>query len=94
MSIFRSVYSNLVRSVEPSVMTVADDCYSEHLISPDMYDQLIQCPNWTNAMKTRNLLNNISKVLSRPSALKDFVTILSQVDDCRQIADEIQQQLQ
>ncbi len=88
------MYSDLICSVEPSVMTVADRCYSQKLISSDMYDQLIQCPNWTDTNKTRNLLNNISKVISRPSALKDFVTILSQVDDCRQIADKIQQKLQ
>ncbi len=66
--------------------------YSIGLISPDMYDQLLQRQNWINVEKTRNLLNSIRTVLStRPTALKEFVTVLSQVDYCKQVADKIQQ---
>ncbi len=95
MSIFLRVYPDLIHSVMPCVMTVADHCYSEELISPDMYDQLLQRQNWIDVEKTRNLLSSIRTVLSsRPTALKEFVTVLSQVDYCRQVADKIQQQLQ
>ncbi len=95
LSIFLSVYPGLVHSVTPCVMTVADLCYSKGLISPDMYDQLLQRQNWIDVEKTRNLLSSIRTVLStRPTALKEFVTVLSQVDYCRQVADKIQQQLQ
>ncbi len=95
LSIFLSVYPDLVHSVTPCVMTVADHCYSKGLISPDMYDQLLQRHNWIDVEKTRNLLSSIRTVLpSRPTALKEFVTLLSQVDYCRQVAHKIQQQLQ
>ncbi len=95
MSIFLSVYRDLVHSVTPCVMTVADHCYSKGLISPDMYEQLLQRKTWINVEKTRNLLNNIRTVLScRPSALKEFVTILFQTGECNDVADKIQQQLQ
>ncbi len=94
MSLFLSVYPDLVLSVKPCVMTVADHCYSKGLISPDMYDQLLQRQNWIDVEKTRNLLSSIRTVLSsRPSALKEFVTILSEVDYCKQVADKIQQRL-
>ncbi len=94
MSIFLSVYLDLVLSVTPCVMTVADHCYSKGLISPDMYDQLLQRQNWIDVEKTRNLLSSVRSVLSsRPSALKEFVTILSEVDYCKQVADKIQQRL-
>ncbi len=94
LSIFLSVYPDLVRSVKPCVMTVADHCYSIGLISHDMYEQLLERETWINVEKTRNLLNNIRTVLSsRPTALKEFVTVLSQVDYCRQVADKIQQRL-
>ncbi len=94
LSIFLSVYPDLVRSVTPCVMTVADHCYSIGLISPDMYDQLLQRQNWIDVEKTRNLLSSIRTVLSsRPTALKEFITVLSQVDYCRQVADQIQQRL-
>ncbi len=95
MSIFLSMYPDLVLSVKLCVMTVADHCYSIGLISPDMYDQLLQRQNWIDVEKTRNLLSSIRTVLStRPTALKEFVNVLSQVDYCRQVADRIQQQLQ
>ncbi len=94
MSIFLSVYPDLVLSVKPCVMTVADHCYSKGLISPDMYDQLLQRQTWIDVEKTRNLLSSVRSVLSsRPSALKEFVTILSEVDYCKQVADKVQQRL-
>ncbi len=94
MNIFLSVYPDLVLSVKPCVMTVADHCYSIGLLSPDIYDQLLHRQNWIDDEKTRNLLSSIRTILSaRPTALKEFVNVLSQVDYCRQVADKIQQQL-
>ncbi len=94
MSIFLSVYPDLVLSVTPCVMTVADHCYSIGLVTEDAYDQLIQRMDLTDKHKARILLGNVRSVLSsRPSALKEFVTILSEVDYCKLVADKIQQRL-
>ena len=56
-------------------MTVADHCYSIGLITEDTYDQLV--PSGLNDKhKARILLGNVRTVLSsRPSALKEFVTV-------------------
>ncbi len=57
--------------------------------------KFLERQNWIDVEKTRNLLSSIRAVLStRPTALKEFVTVLSQVDYCRLVADKIQQQLQ
>ncbi len=91
MSIFLSVYPDLVLSMKHCVMTVADHCYSKRLVTEDAYDQLIQRMDLTDKHKARILLGNVRSVLSsRPSALKEFVTILSEEDYCKQVADKIQ----
>ncbi len=95
LSVFLSVYPDLVFSVTPCVMTVADHCYSKRLVSQYTYDQLIQRVDWIDTDKARILLSSIRKVLlSTPGVLTEFVTVLSQVDDCKQVADKIKQQLQ
>ncbi len=94
MSLFLSVYPDLVHSVKPCVMTVADHCYSIGLISQYTYDQLREL-NLINEDRARTLLDNIRKVFSlRPSALKEFVTVLFQTGECNHLADKIQRQLQ
>ena len=93
MSVFLSVYPDLVLSVKPCVMTVADHCYSIGLITEDTYDQLVQ-RDLTDKHKARILLGNVRTVLSsRPSALKEFVNVLFQTGECRHVADKIQQLL-
>ncbi len=95
MSIFLSVYPDLVLSVTPCVMTVADHCYCNRLISQYTYDQLIQRVDWIDTDKARILLSSIRTVLlSTPGVLTEFVTILSKVDYCKLVADKLQQQLQ
>ncbi len=95
MSIFLSVYPDLVHSVKPDVMTVADHCYSFELISQNSYDQLIQRDYSDDAQKARHLLGNVRTVLvSRPLALKEFVTVLFKVRGCDCVARKIQKQLQ
>ncbi len=94
LSIFLSVYPDLVHSVKPCVMTVADHCYSMGLISQYTYDQLREL-NLINEDRARTLLDNIHRVFSsRPSALKEFVTVLFQTGECNHLADKIQRQLQ
>ncbi len=94
MSIFLSVYPDLVHSVKLCVMTVADHCYSIGLISQYTYDQLREL-NLINEDKARTLLDNIRRVFSsRPSALKEFATVLFQTRECNHLADKIQRQLQ
>ncbi len=94
MSIFLSVYPDLVHSVKPCVMTVADHCYSIGLISQYTYDQLREL-NLINEDRARTLLDNIRRVFpTRPSALKEFVTVLFQTGECNHLADKIQRQLQ
>ncbi len=93
MSIFLSVYPDLVLSVKPCVMTVADHCYSIGLVTEDAYDQLVQ-RNLTDKHKARILLGNVRSVLSsRSSALKEFVNVLFQTGECNDVADKIQQLL-
>ncbi len=88
------MYPDLVHSVMPCVMTVADHCYSIGLLSPNMYDQLLHRHNLTDKDKARIVLNSIRTVLStRPTALKEFVSVLFQVGECTQMADKIQHQL-
>ncbi len=41
LNMFLNVLPELVNTVEPGVMTVADYCCSIGLISPDMYNQLL-----------------------------------------------------
>ncbi len=94
MSVFLSVYPDLVLSVKPCVMTVADHCYSIGLVTEDAYDQLVQRMDLTDKHKARILLGNVRTVLSsRPSALKEFVNVLFQTGECKLVADKIQQLL-
>ncbi len=95
LTIFLSVYPDLVYSVTPCVMIVADHCYSVGLISQYTYKQLCKRRDLIDEDRARNLLDNIREVFScRPSALKEFVTILFQTGECNDVADKIQQQLQ
>ncbi len=95
LSIFLSVYPDLVHSVKPCVMTVADHCYSIGLISQYTYDQLRERKDLIDEDRARTLLDNIRRVFSsRPSALKEFVTVLIQTGECNHLADKIHRQLQ
>ncbi len=95
LSIFLSVYPDLVHSVKPCVMTVADHCYSKGLISQYTHDQLRERRDLIDEDRARTLLENFRRVFSsRPSALKEFVTVLYQTGECNDVADKIQQQLQ
>ena len=95
LTLFQKVYPDLVHSVTPCVMTVADYCYSNELISRYTYDQLRERKDLTDEDRARTLLDNVRRVFSsRPSALKEFVTVLFQTGECNYVADKIQQQLQ
>ncbi len=94
LSIFLRVYTDLVRSVTPCVMTVADHCYSIGLISRYTNRQLCQRRDLIDEDKARILLDNIREVFSSEhAALKDFVTVLYETE-CNDVADKIQQQFQ
>ncbi len=94
MSIFLSVYPDLVLSVTPCVRTVADHCYGIGLISQYTYDQLIQRVDWIDTDKARVLLSCIRTVLlSTPGVLTEFVTILSRVVGCKLVPDKLQRLL-
>ncbi len=91
MSIFLSVYPDLVRSVTPCVMPVADHCYSKGLISCYTNRQLCQRRDLIDEDKARVLLDYIREVFSSEhAALKDFVTVLYKTE-CNDVADKIQQ---
>ncbi len=88
------MYPELVDTVKPCVMSVADHCFSSGLISQYIYEQLTQRVDWINTDKARILLNNIRSFLSaKPTALKEFVTVLFQIEYCHQVAEKIQRQL-
>ncbi len=75
-------------------MIVADRCYSIGLISCTTYEHIRQRRDLIDEDKARILLGNVLTLSSyKPSALKEFVTILSKVDYCKQVAHKIQQQL-
>ncbi len=94
LSVFLSVYPDLVLSVKPCVMTVADYCYSIGLISQYTYGQIRGRKDLLDEDSARTLLDNIRGVFSsRPSALKEFVTVLFQTGECNHLVDKIQQQL-
>ncbi len=94
LSVFLSVYPDLVLSVTLCVMTVADHCYGIELVTEDAYDQLVQRGDLIDQHKARILLGNVRTVLSsRPSALKEFVNVLFQTRECKHVADKIQQLL-
>ncbi len=95
LSVFMSVYPDLVHSVTPCVETVADRCISCGLISRNIYEQIIKRRDWIDTDQTRCLLNSIRSLLSvTPQALEDFVTVLLEVEDCKFVAKKMQQQLQ
>ena len=90
-----SVYPDLVLSVKPCVLTVADHCVSRRLISEDVYDQIIKRGDWIDTDKARCLLSNVRTLLSAtPQALEEFVSVLFEIEDCKSVAEKIQQQLQ
>ncbi len=94
MSIFLSVYPDLVLLVTPCVRTVADHCYGIELISQYTYDQLIQRVDWVDTDKARVLLSCIRTVLlSTPGVLTEFVRILSRVVGCKLVPDKLQRLL-
>ncbi len=95
LTLFQKVYPDLVHSVTPCVMTVADYCYSNEVISRNTYDQLRQRKDLTDEDRARTLLDNVRRVISsRHSALKEFVTVLFQTGECNYVADKMQQELQ
>ncbi len=93
LSIFLRVYPDLVRSVTPCVMTVADHCYSIGLISRCTNRQLCQRRDLIDEDKARILLDSIREVFSEHKVLKDFITVLYETE-CNDVANKIQQQLQ
>ncbi len=60
LSVFLSVYSYLVHSVKPCVMTVADHCYSIGLISQYNYDKLRERKDLLDEDRARTLLDKHS----------------------------------
>ncbi len=94
MSIFLRLYPDLVHSVKHCVLTVAVHCYSIGLITKYTYEQIIQRVGLTDQHKAIILLDNVHTVLSsKPSALKEFNTVLFQTGDCKPVANKIQQLL-
>ncbi len=88
------MHSDLINSIEPCVLTIADDCYTRKLISRDTYDEIIERQDWTKKDKARGLLKNINSVISVIShALQDFVSVLLDSGDCDTVAQRMQQRL-
>ena len=95
LSVFMSMYSDLMYSVKPCVETVADRCYSRKLIVEDIYEQIIKRRDWIDTDQTRCLLESIRSLLSvTPQALEDLVTVLLEVENCKFVAEKIQQKLE
>ena len=88
---FLSVYPDLIHSVKPCVLAVADHCLSDGLISHNIYEKIYKRDDWIDTDKARVLLDNIRTVLSvTPLALNKFVSVLFKVGDCKFVAEKIQ----
>ncbi len=92
MSVFMRLYPELICSVKPSVLTIADDCVGRGLISQDAYDQIVKRTDWIDTDQARCLLDNIRTTITfRPLALEDFASVLLKVEDCKIVARKLRQ---
>ena len=72
---FKKWFPRLVEALQPSVSSVADECWSEDLISKETHDAMDL--NLTDAKKARRLLKNVSQTILRdPQGLKRFCGIV------------------
>ncbi len=92
MSVFMRLYSELICTVKPCVLTVADDCVGRGLISQDAYELIVKRTDWIDTDQARCLLDNIRTTITfRPLALEDFASVLLEVEDCRVVARKLRQ---
>ncbi len=92
MSVFMRLYPELICSVKPCVLTVADDCVGRGLISQDAYELIVERTDWIKKDKARCLLDNIRTTITfRPLALENFASVLLEVEDCKVVAKKLQQ---
>ncbi len=94
MTSFLSVYKELMCSVKPCVMDLADSCLGCGLISQDSYEKILKKENWIDSDKARCLLDNVRQTLSvTPQALNTFVSVLLEAEDCKCVAEKIRKLL-
>ena len=86
---FKKWFPRLVKALQPSISSVADECWSEDLISEETYDAVMDL-NLTNADKARRLLKNVMQTIScDPQGLERFRGIVVKFGGCGGIMDVI-----
>ena len=85
--VFKKLFPRLVIALQPTISSVADECWSEDLISKETYDAVMDL-NLTNADKARRLLNNVWQTIScDPQAFEKFRGIVNKLGGCGDIMD-------
>ena len=88
-SVCKKWLPRLVKALQPSISSVADECWSEDLISEETYDAVMDL-NLTNADKARRLLKNVLQTIScDPQAFEKFRDIVDKFGGCGGTMDAI-----
>ena len=88
-SVFKKNFPILVKALKPSIKSVADECWSEDLISEETCDAMLDL-NLIDADKARKLLKNVRQTIScDPQAFEKFRVIVDKFGGCGGIMDPI-----
>ena len=72
---------------------MADKCFSKKLISDETYSVMLEL-NMTNSVKTRKLLMNVKKTISRNSgAFAEFLEVLDE-SGCERLVHNLKERLE
>ena len=86
---FKKLFPRLVMALQPSISSVADECWSEDLISKEKHNEVMYL-NLTNEDKARRLLDNVWLAISRDSqAFEKFRGIVNKLGGCDGIMDAV-----
>ena len=88
-SLFKELFPVLVKALKSSIKSVADECWSDDLISEETYDAVMDL-NLIDADKARKLLKNVQHTIScDPQAFEKFHVIVDKFGGCGGIMDAI-----
>ena len=91
---FTSYFDNLILGLQDCIGSVADKCFSKKLILDETYYAILEL-NMTNSVKTRKLLMNIRKTISRNSgAFAEFLEVLDEISGCDQLVQDLERRLE
>ena len=92
--VFTSSFDTLILGLQDCIGSVADKCFSKKLILDETYYAMLEL-NMTNSDKTRKLLMNIRKNISRSSgAFAEFLEVLDEISGCEQLVHDLKRRLE